>query len=474
MKEFKIGDRIKLIKDRNHAKAGMTGRIVADMEFGDWGIKFDEKSDGGYDLRGKCEDGYGQWIAPDEMELIPSFKVGQIYRVCKGEEQGNIIKIIAVFPDGDIHYKVIRGEALSCKVFHKKSPFVQSLAPLTGKKIGEAIRKWDADHAKKLEPEYNEVKRSAKVGEKIKVVAPEIANGYEVGEIGIVAEVLPTRVIADFENGRHSIFDREYVVLEPNAGVREVKRHAKVGDTIKIVRGDYGSSAAKIGAIGKVVRADGKGVGAKFPPYTEKYHVPYPIPHGNYEIISAGKHSYTAEQIEHAKKLCGEMIVEAFGNGKTFGLHFLDKNKDEDTNCVECELAIFDEKNVATVAKCSGHDKYNVWIGRCVALCKALHKPIPAFIMSDGKSRHFSFEKAKMLGYRDNNVAIHCKSEMETHELAKALDALGYKWGSGHKLTDLFYEDNITYYAYDSKKVYQGNGCAGEKHAEFSDCFTED
>lgn len=27
-----------------------------------------------------------------------------------------------------------------------------------------------------------------------------------------------------------------------------------------------------------------------------------------------------------------------------------------------------------------GKDVYNVWIGKCVVLCKALHRPIPNFI----------------------------------------------------------------------------------------------
>lgn len=95
-----------------------------------------------------------------------------------------------------------------------------------------------------------------------------------------------------------------------------------------------------------------------------------------------GKHSYTDEEIEQAKKLCGKMMLEAFDDGNTFNLRILDKNYDKSNSAVNCEISRFNNAhNSSATARCSDHDEYSVWIGRCVALCKALHKPIPAFIM---------------------------------------------------------------------------------------------
>ena len=131
-------------------------------------------------------------------------------------------------------------------------------------------------------------------------------------------------------------------------------------------------------------------------------------------------------------------------------------------------------------AICSDHDEYNIWIGRCVALCKALHKPLPAFIMGDKGGRHFDFEKAKAKGANpyftgENVVTIHCKTESEARQLLGELSHLGCRWQDGTPLLSEinFLNGNGYYNVYSSKRM-TFNRSIFENVAEFSDCFTED
>lgn len=79
-RKFKVGDRVRVIKDCNSAKKGMVGTIavvdkVEILGVNPIGIKFDEKFYGGHDLGGNCRFGYGQWVYPDCIELISGNKI---------------------------------------------------------------------------------------------------------------------------------------------------------------------------------------------------------------------------------------------------------------------------------------------------------------------------------------------------------------------------------------------------------------
>ena len=176
------------------------------------------------------------------------------------------------------------------------------------------------------------------------------------------------------------------------------------------------------------------------------------ILNSNYVVLEGykpeqnGKHSYTAEQIAEAKRIVLDSLKDLYQNCKgsiVFGTAETNPNiirayfftKDETKMRSEKgERVSLEAHNVGYAsAKCSDHDEPNEWIGKCVALCKVLHKPIPAFIMGDGKGRHFDFEKAKRLGHDttcEGNEAtlIHCKNHEECAELSKVLDGLGYVW----------------------------------------------
>ncbi|ARF66524.1 hypothetical protein B7C51_00050 [Paenibacillus larvae subsp. pulvifaciens] len=90
---------------------------------------------------------------------------------------------------------------------------------------------------------YREVKRDAKVGERIRIVnshASCYANGDEATVIRKYED--SGGVLADFGQIRDWLVPRDaYVVLEPETKIteyRQVKRKAKVGETIKIIRSD--------------------------------------------------------------------------------------------------------------------------------------------------------------------------------------------------------------------------------------------
>ena len=74
-RKFKVGDRVRVIKDYDSAKKGMVGTIAVVRDEKIVGVKFDKKFYGGHILGGRCEHGYGQWVYPDCIELISGNKI---------------------------------------------------------------------------------------------------------------------------------------------------------------------------------------------------------------------------------------------------------------------------------------------------------------------------------------------------------------------------------------------------------------
>ena len=75
VRKFKVGDRVRVIKDCDGAKKGMVGTIAVVSDEKIVGVKFDKKFYGGHSLAGRCESGYGQWVYPDCIELISGNKI---------------------------------------------------------------------------------------------------------------------------------------------------------------------------------------------------------------------------------------------------------------------------------------------------------------------------------------------------------------------------------------------------------------
>ena len=74
-RKFKVGDRVRVIKDYDLAKKGMVGTIAVVRDEKIVGVKFDKKFYGGHSLAGRCESGYGHWVFSDCIELISGNKI---------------------------------------------------------------------------------------------------------------------------------------------------------------------------------------------------------------------------------------------------------------------------------------------------------------------------------------------------------------------------------------------------------------
>ncbi|MEC0328738.1 hypothetical protein P4H42_03755 [Paenibacillus macerans] len=110
----------------------------------------------------------------------------------------------------------------------------------------------------KVTVQYREVKRPAKVGERIKIVDAQMAGGdYENGDEMVVTETRwPTShaVNADFNGNQVHVWYAEYVVLEPIAEKPELKR-LTVGDYAKVVS-NIGYHNYAIGSVVKITKDD--------------------------------------------------------------------------------------------------------------------------------------------------------------------------------------------------------------------------
>lgn len=258
------------------------------------------------------------------------FKVGQVYRVGElpheSECTGNIIKITDVENDGsEFSYKTIRGKDLH-ESATTDSKFAQSLTLLTGKEISDAIKGFNKKKAKpKPAPSVKEVKRHAKDGEYIKIVYPCEAAGYKNGDI--------LHVTGDFNgvlaNGVDvCILDKEYVVLE----------------------------------------------GYK-PPKQKRIYTEFEVAKAKRIVLNtirelAENHKYVSfSTINDEKDFSGFYAYVYGGKGCRLG--------------IAPKVGLIVNKYERAKAKCSPNDEPNEWIGKCVALCKALHRPIPAFIMGE-------------------------------------------------------------------------------------------
>lgn len=88
---------------------------------------------------------------------------------------------------------------------------------------------------------------------------------------------------------------------------------------------------------------------------------------------------WTKEEVEQAKDLVCEMAMSLIRNN---GEVFFRKGTYDD-NIIHCAIYLnsFNSYPDRETKSCPyGNDVFNIWIGKCVALCKALKKPIPDFI----------------------------------------------------------------------------------------------
>lgn len=87
---------------------------------------------------------------------------------------------------------------------------------------------------------------------------------------------------------------------------------------------------------------------------------------------------WTEKEVEQAKELVCKMASTIIREGGD--LLFIHVDKDNSIICSVYPDSFAWKSAYNFRAKPSGGDIYNIWIGKCVALCKALKKPIPDFI----------------------------------------------------------------------------------------------
>lgn len=331
--EFRVGQRVRIRSwesmDKEFGRNGF-GNIAAESSFVDhmrplcgrtatiesiYGKKVTLK-----DWSNSYNTGWG--FSTDMLEPADKFEVGQIYRVGKlshrREWENAIIKLTGSRPYG-FNAKSIRGEAPFD--FGADSEYARSLTLLTGPQIGEAIKKYDADHAEKKAEgsgEYTEVNRKANVGDTVRVM---IDNG------GPVHAGTTWKVDSTCDDGTLTVHNNAHM------------------DPIWSVGAD------------------------------------------NYIVLFSGKHVYTVPEIAEAKKFVLDTISElaeksiyilfdGVGHGNDNYTAYI-VGKGSATEFDEGDLTISGVKTGES--KCSPNDEPNEWVGKAVALCKALGKELPSY-----------------------------------------------------------------------------------------------
>lgn len=88
--EFKAGDRVKLLRNVDHAEEGMIGTCVEDYPKDRRGydvvpVEFDEEFEGGHSCGGRTIGGHGHWIYPGYLEKLDSPHAFTLVITSKGD-----------------------------------------------------------------------------------------------------------------------------------------------------------------------------------------------------------------------------------------------------------------------------------------------------------------------------------------------------------------------------------------------------
>lgn len=188
-------------------------------------------------------------LVPTDIVVIAGVRYRAVERMAnKGE---NVMLVRPVYGEAlgtvcfvvDVSQRLIKVSRGMLALYLERSEYV----------VLSAIFETAASTPKVGTPRYNEVQRNARVGEMIKIVDPQMSGGqYDEGSILVVARLGGWEGSVYVDGIQVHIRKSEYVVLEPVASApakpepqyHEVKRHAQVGEKIKIVapwvtRGKY-------------------------------------------------------------------------------------------------------------------------------------------------------------------------------------------------------------------------------------------
>lgn len=89
---------------------------------------------------------------------------------------------------------------------------------------------------------------------------------------------------------------------------------------------------------------------------------------------------WTAKEIAAAKEEVIRLVTQVTREGG-------DVTFSKSSNCIMCDFYkdSFSMERRTKFSEPHGEDVFNPWIGKCVALCKAMKEPIPSFILNKNK-----------------------------------------------------------------------------------------
>ncbi|MGG1641843.1 hypothetical protein ACIFQM_11215 [Paenibacillus sp. NRS-1782] len=202
---------------------------------------------------------------------------------------------------------------------------------------------------------YREVKREANVGERIKIVNPQCAYGYEEGDKSTVTESRGVGVYAIFNGEECGVLHRDYVVLEPvtTLGTDEALASAFTqfirdnADTIRALLGDASNvtkpepAALTRAAVIEKARAD-------VAELTRKMCSPIANTDGNYTFnLLTSKPEF---HVNRDKRVVTALVRNVLGNA------ILEKSR----------------------AKAAPDDVFHAEIGKAIALRRAMGLSVPS------------------------------------------------------------------------------------------------
>ena len=215
-----------------------------------------------------------------------------------------------------------------------------------------------------------------------------IENGYKILEFANQPASTLTIPYTGSKAEAHKRLEAEIAKL---GGVREVKRAAKVGEYIKLTTCNkfYESCGLTAGGVYLVHRVDsdgdawvipniqnvcvGKGEGCNSSYVVLENYIPA-------EPAKPKGAKATPERIENARRFAKLLLTECFDREISVVFYVSESGKN-----VKADLSYgVPYKNKSATAKCTPEDEYNVWIGRAVALCKAVGRELPDWLV--GKS----------------------------------------------------------------------------------------
>ena len=204
----------------------------------------------------------------------------------------------------------------------------------------------------------------------------------------LVSNSVDTTLTIPYTGNKPEAHKRLEAEIAKLGGAREVKRAAKVGEYIKPAACNefYESCGLTAGGVYLVHRVDSDGDAWVIPNIQnvcvgkgEGYSVSYVVLE-NYIPAEPAKPvgaKATPERIEKARRFAKLLLLDCFDREISVVFYVAESRK-----TIKADLSYgMPHKNKSATAKCAPEDEYNVWIGRAVALCKAVGRELPDWLV---------------------------------------------------------------------------------------------